>query len=125
VPVPPAATAATTAAATTTPAAATAAAAAPPGAGLQLLYTSYGSSLVQVTETSRLKSMLEQRRVFFEQIDGATDVDKRRELWERSGKRGYPQLFFNGDYFGDFDTIQVHAQRSTASAAQHSAQKRA
>eukprot|EP00306_Pavlova_sp_CCMP459_P013541 CAMPEP_0185184550 /NCGR_PEP_ID=MMETSP1140-20130426/2649_1 /TAXON_ID=298111 /ORGANISM="Pavlova sp., Strain CCMP459" /LENGTH=93 /DNA_ID=CAMNT_0027750629 /DNA_START=15 /DNA_END=296 /DNA_ORIENTATION=+ len=71
-----------------------------------LLTSSYGSNQVQVTQTRKLVDLFALKKVAFEQVDGVEDAETRNQLWEKSGKRGYPQLFVKGEYFGDVDKIQ-------------------
>lgn len=85
--------------------------------GVEVLLTNLSSSLLQSAETRKLIDLLTQRKLAFELVDGsaAESRDKRNEMWEKSGKRSYPQVFLNGEFFGDLDTIQVRAPTSRRS----------
>jgi len=74
---------------------------------VQVLITSYGSNHVQVTGTRKVIDLFDNKKVAYVQVDGASDVDTRNRLWEKSGKRSYPQVFVNGEYVGDHDVLQV------------------
>lgn len=79
-------------------------------AGIQILVTAMGSNALQVAETRKLVDLLLNKKVTFEQIDGSSDADLRNKMWEKSGKRSYPQIFLNGEFWGDLDMIQVGAR---------------
>jgi glutaredoxin len=79
--------------------------------GVEVLLTNLSSSLLQSAETRKLVDLLTQKKLAFELVDGSAveSRDRRNEMWEKSGKRSYPQVFLNGQFFGDLDTIQVCA----------------
>ena len=76
--------------------------------------TNLSSNQVQLAETRKLVDLLTQKKLAFELVDGSAveSRDRRNEMWEKSGKRSYPQVFLNGEVFGDLDTIQVRAPTS-------------
>lgn len=79
------------------------------GDAVQVLITSYGSNHVQVTGTRKVLDLFENKKVAYVQVDGSSDVDTRNQLWEKSGKRSYPQVFIKGEYVGDHEYLQVRA----------------
>lgn len=75
--------------------------------GIQVLVSNLGGNALQVAETRKLVDMLENKKVIFEQVDGSSQPELRNKMWEKSGKRAYPQIFLNGEFWGDLDMIQV------------------
>jgi glutaredoxin 3 len=51
------------------------------------------------------KRLMREKGVDFEEIDVATDTDKRRWLVETTGQRTVPQVFIDGKPYGGFTDI--------------------
>lgn len=75
--------------------------------GIQVLVSNLGGNALQVAETRKLVDLLENKKVIFEQVDGSSQPELRNKMWEKSGKRTYPQIFLHGEFWGDLDMIQV------------------
>lgn len=51
------------------------------------------------------KRLMREKGVAFEEIDVATDTDKRKWLVEVTGQRTVPQIFIDGNPYGGFTDI--------------------
>ncbi len=60
---------------------------------------------------TRVKSLLDQRGLSYEEINLARDADGRSQLLERTGMMTFPQVFVGDELVGGF-TETVAAQRS-------------
>ncbi|GAB5363333.1 hypothetical protein AAMO2058_000873700 [Amorphochlora amoebiformis] len=76
-----------------------------------LLYSSYGSGNVLVRkQTTWLRNLfLHHKKLKLKEVDGTKCVGVRKNLWEISKRRSYPQIFIqdgtNLDYVGDYAKI--------------------
>jgi glutaredoxin 3 len=55
----------------------------------------------------RAKSILRNEGVPFAELDVTDDDDKRRWLWERTGSRTVPQIFFGDEGIGGCRELEV------------------
>lgn len=56
---------------------------------------------------SRAVSLLEHKGVAFTEIDAGMDVEKRREMIQRSGRSTYPQIFIGDKHIGGCDDMMA------------------
>jgi glutaredoxin 3 len=54
---------------------------------------------------SRAVSLLEKKGVEFDEIDAGADLDRRREMIQRSGRATYPQIFVGDRHVGGCDDL--------------------
>ena len=52
-------------------------------------------------------ALLNEKGAHYEDIDVTDDLDREREMIERSGKKTVPQIFVNGDLVGGFDELEA------------------
>lgn len=72
-----------------------------------LYSTSCASTLKMKTDISRVKQLLHIKKVEYEEIDLATEPQRRLEMVAASdGVSSLPQLHLNNKYLGDWDTLQ-------------------
>uniref|UniRef100_A0A0A9XGQ0 SH3 domain-binding glutamic acid-rich-like protein 2 n=1 Tax=Lygus hesperus TaxID=30085 RepID=A0A0A9XGQ0_LYGHE len=73
------------------------------------LYTSLASGSVFITKnTTRLANMLIAHGIPFEEIDITVNIQDKEYLHTHSkarNPRALPQVFMDGNYIGDFDTL--------------------
>jgi glutaredoxin 3 len=55
----------------------------------------------------RARLLLEQKGVAFEDVDVSRDMDRRRWLLERTGRRTVPQIFIDEKPVGGYDDIAL------------------
>eukprot|EP01113_Clastostelium_recurvatum_P033796 TRINITY_DN450_c0_g1_i1.p1 TRINITY_DN450_c0_g1~~TRINITY_DN450_c0_g1_i1.p1 ORF type:complete len:102 (-),score=39.26 TRINITY_DN450_c0_g1_i1:85-357(-) len=68
------------------------------------LYTSSATSSLKIKkDQTALKSLLEAKRVKYEEYDIASDQARKEEMQQRSGKTTIPQLFIDGKFVGGYD----------------------
>jgi glutaredoxin 3 len=56
---------------------------------------------------TRALSLLESKGVEFHEIDAGMDVEKRREMIQRSGRTTYPQIFIGEQHIGGCDDMMA------------------
>lgn len=72
-----------------------------------LYSTSCASTLKMKTDISRVKQLLQIKKVDYEEIDLAVEPRRRSEMLLASdGVSSLPQLHLNNKYLGDWDTLQ-------------------
>ena len=55
----------------------------------------------------RAKALLEAKQVPFTEIPVDTDIDKRREMMQRSGRTSVPQIWIGGKHVGGCDELMM------------------
>jgi glutaredoxin 3 len=56
---------------------------------------------------ARALALLSEKGVAFEEIEAGSDMDKRREMIERSGRATYPQIFVGERHIGGCDDMMA------------------
>ncbi len=54
---------------------------------------------------ARAKALLTKKGAAFEEIDVYMDATARKEMWQRSGRRTVPQIFFGERHIGGSDDL--------------------
>ena len=65
---------------------------------------------------ARAKAMLKDHGIAYEEIEASTSITE-RTLRAVSGKETYPQIFINGGYIGDSETLVEYLSNTTKDAA--------
>ncbi len=56
---------------------------------------------------TRALALLAEKGVQFEEIEAGSDMEKRREMIERSGRATYPQIFIGDRHIGGCDDMMA------------------
>ncbi len=54
---------------------------------------------------TRAVALLRSKGVAFTEIDAGHDIEKRREMMQRSGRNTFPQIFIDGAHIGGSDEL--------------------
>ncbi|KAJ3425319.1 sh3 domain-binding glutamic acid-rich protein [Anaeramoeba flamelloides] len=71
------------------------------------IYTSFVTSNLKFKKnTQSMKFMMEAKKLPFTEIDISSDEDKKKYMFETSGKREFPQLYADGKFIGCWDEVE-------------------
>lgn len=59
----------------------------------------------------RAKYLLDNKQVDYTDIDVSRDLQKRKEMEQKSGRRTVPQIWINGQHIGGSDDLQALEQK--------------